>query len=374
MKVALIGTVASSLLGFRKELITDLLDSGHRVFAFAIDYDDESFKAVEKLGAIPVKYSMSRAGANPVQDLWCSFKLYKQLQELSPDRVLTFFVKPVIFASLAARLAGVPVVVGMLEGLGIAFTQQPGRTPARTRAIKRVQLFLYKLVLPWLDRVIFLNQDDANELMCQHGIRLKNTYMLGPIGLNLNHFRFAPPKRSPVTFIFIGRLLREKGIFEYTQAAKLVRLKHPKTIFKAVGDIDSTNPGSIQPHDIGRFKSEGNVEFIGYSDDVRSHIAESSVFVLPSYREGFPRSTQEAMAMGRPVITTDVPGCRQSVLDGINGFIIPPWDEKALAARMTYFIEHPDQIIAMGRRSHAIAQRTFDATTVNRKILKTLKL
>lgn len=169
-------------------------------------------------------------------------------------------------------------------------------------------------------------------------------------------------------------MLKEKGVNEFIAAAKLVKNKYPDTTFTVLGGLDEGNPGAIQQGELDILVRSGVIDYPGQVTNVAERIAQASVFVLPSYREGVPRSTQEAMAIGRPVITTDVPGCRETVVDGVNGFLVKPWDQQALAEKMIYFIEHPEQIEPMGLESYRMAQEKFDADKVNQKLIDLLGL
>jgi len=191
--------------------------------------------------------------------------------------------------------------------------------------------------------------------------------VLGAIGLNLQEYSYqAWDEETSVSFIFIARLLAEKGIFEYVEAAKIVKEKYPKTIFTVIGGLDAENPNALKKHELDELVCSNIIDYPGFVSNVVEYIQNSAVFVLPSYyREGVPRSTQEAMAVGRPVITTNVPGCRETVVDDINGFLVPKWDSKALADKMIYFIEHPEQVNKMGQESYKIAVERFDAEQVN---------
>lgn len=376
MKIILIGTVASSFLGFRADLISTLLRQGHQVYAFTSEYTAESLKKIENLGAIPVTYILNRGGLNPLADIIATYKLSKKIKEISPSIVFSYFSKPVIFGTLAAKLAKVPCITGMLEGLGYTFTDQPEGLSRKTQLIKKIQVFLYKLALPQLDQLIFLNPDDPKDLLQQHAIKVKKVEVLGGIGLNLKDYPFQTLDNihSPVKFLFIGRLLKEKGIHEFVQAAKLVKKIYTDVQFTVLGAIDHHNLGALKQSELDALIESKIIHYPGYVNNVKDWIADSHVFVLPSYREGVPRSTQEAMAIGRAIITTDVPGCRETVVDGENGFLVPKWNPEALAEKMIYFIEHPEQIRIMGNESHKIAIEKFDAEKVNQKLLKILGL
>lgn len=373
MKIALISTVASSFYGFRADLIHALVKKGHYIYAFTSEYTNEDLKKIEKLGAIPVIYELNRGGLNPFSDIIATYKLSKKIKEIEPCLVFSYFSKPVIFSTLAAKLAKVSHIVGMLEGLGYTFTQQPKGLNKKTQLIKKIQVFLYKIALPQLDQLIFLNPDDPKDLLQKYGIKVKKVEVLGGIGLNLENYKYSKNFNSDISFIFVARLLAEKGIHDYIKAAKIVKSKYPNIKFTVLGAIDKSALGSLKEEELQDLIQTNIIEYPGYVNNVADWIEQASVFVLPSYyREGVPRSTQEAMAMGRPVITTDVPGCRETVVDGVNGFLVPKWNPNALAEKMIYFIEHPEEISTMGAESHKIAVEKFDAEKVNQRLMKIL--
>ena len=375
MKIIIIGTVASSFLGFRADLIKALLAKNYTVYAFTSEYIEEELSEIETLGAIPITYELNRGGINPFIDIKTTYELSKKIKEIAPDIVFCYFSKPVIFGALAAKLAKVPKVVGMLEGLGYTFTEQPKATSKKTELIKNVQVLLYKIALPQLDKIIFLNPDDPKDLLDKHDIRVKEVAVLGGIGLNLNDYSYTSIYPSQPTFIFVARLLAEKGIHDYIAAARIVKKKYADAKFIVLGSIDKEALGALTEAELKQFTEANIVEYPGHVNNVPEWIANSSVFVLPSYyREGVPRSTQEAMAIGRAVITTDVPGCRETVINGINGFLIEKWSPQALAEKMIYFIEHPEDIKKMGYESYKIAQDKFDADKVNKRLINMLGL
>ncbi|QIC77683.1 glycosyltransferase family 4 protein [Acinetobacter indicus] len=372
-KIILIGTVASSFYGFRADLIRMLLMKGHQVYAFTSEYTAEDLIKIEKLGATPITYTLNRGGLNPLADIVATYRLSKKIKEINPDLVFSYFSKPVIFGTLAAKLAQVPRVIGMLEGLGYTFTEQPEGLSKKTQLIKKIQVFLYKIALPQLDQLIFLNPDDPKDLLGKYAINVKNVEVLGGIGLNLDQYKYSINYSNNISFIFIARLLAEKGIHDYIKAAKIVKAQYPDTKFTVLGAIDKLALGSLKEEELEGLVKTNIIEYPGYVSNVSEWIENSSVFVLPSYyREGVPRSTQEAMAIGRAIITTDVPGCRETVVDGVNGFLVPKWNPEALAEKMIYFIEHPEQTQVMGAESYKIAIEKFDASKVNEKLINFL--
>lgn len=376
MKVVLIGTVASSFLGFRADLIKSLLEQKHTVYAFTSEYSKEELSLIESLGAIPITYESNRGGMNPLADTKSTYALFKKIKEIAPDLVFSYFSKPVIFGTLAAKFAKVPRVIGMLEGLGYAFTEQPEGLSKKAQLIKSIQVLLYKIALPQLDKIIFLNPDDPKDLLETYHIKVKQVDVLGGIGLNLDEYNYQPMETldSPINFLFIGRMLKEKGIHDFIAAAKIVKQSYPDVQFTVLGAIDSANPGALQQSELDTLVSLNIINYPGQVDDVQKWIAASHVFVLPSYREGVPRSTQEAMAIGRALITTNVPGCRETVIDGVNGFLVEKWNRQALAEKMIYFIECPEQIKKMGYESYKIAQDKFDVHKVNKRLINMLGL
>lgn len=376
MQIVLIGTVASSFYGFRADLIRELYKKGHIVYAFTSEYSESDLQKIESLGAIPVTYDLNRGGLNPLADIKATYLLAKKIKEISPNIVFSYFTKPVIFGTLAAKWAKVPKIIGMLEGLGYTFTDQPEGLSPKTKLIRNLQIFLYRIAFPYLDQLVFLNPDDPVDLLEKHNLHVKAVNILGGIGLNLETYPYKPISKvsENLNFLFIGRLLKEKGIHEFIAAAKLVKEKYPNATFTVLGAIDKSNLGALSEDELQNLIKSGIIEYPGHVDNIQEWIAKSDVFVLPSYREGVPRSTQEAMAIGRAVITTDVPGCRETVVDEVNGFIVPRWNPEMLAARMIYFIEHPEKTQIMGEASHQIAIEKFDANKVNQKLIDILGL
>lgn len=372
MKIAIIGTTARSLIGFRSEMIKTLAAYGHTIYAFSLDYNEKYKNEIRNMGAIPVDYKFSRTGMNPIKDMYYTYLLYRKLKEIKLNVSLSYFSKPAIFGTIAAYFAGVNKRVAMLEGLGYAFTEQPGGVEIKTKILKMLQVLLYKISFVKADKLIVLNNDDKKELLKLKCIHLNKIEVLGGIGLDLDKYKQSPPPLTPVSFIFIGRLLKEKGIREFISAAKEIKRKYPDVEFNVLGDIDPENPGSITSDELHGLLSNNIITYPGYVENVADWIAKSSVFVLPSYREGFPRSTQEAMAIGRPIITTDVPGCRDTVINGVNGYLVERWSSKALISSMDKFIKNNELITSMGNASYYLACKQFDAKVINDKIIKIL--
>jgi glycosyltransferase involved in cell wall biosynthesis len=370
-RLGIISTQAFSVINFRGPLIAAMIQRGLTVYAFAPDYDYASREAVRALGAIPVDYSMSRAGMNPVRDVIDLFRLARKLRSMKLNVSFCYFIKPVIYGTLAARLAGIRRRVAMIEGAGYVFTESGSKTLRRV-FLRLFVTKLYKLALGQTHRVFMLNPDDKQMFVEQGMVSPSKVALLNGIGVELERYFVAEHVCQPMCFILIARLLREKGVYDYIEAARIVRSLHPEARFVMLGSVD-VNPSSISEAEVRAWVAEGIIEWPGHVSDVKPWIANASVFVLPSYREGLPRSTQEVMAMGRPVITTDVPGCRETVDHGVNGFIVPVRDPAGLAEAMLTFIRKPELIAPMGHASRRIAEQNFDVHKINAVILEAIE-
>lgn len=370
--IAIISTQAFSLVNFRGPLIQALVAGGAKVYALAPDYDDVLQHQIRELGAEPVNISISRSGMNPVRDVLNMFKLALVLRRLKPSVTLGYVIKPVIFGTLAAWLARVPHRVAMIEGLGYIFTDNGEGWSFKRRLLRKGVSWLYSLGLSQAHKVIFLNKDDITEFVNGGLVDVSKVSCLGGIGIDLNEWAFINPYSKPVTFLLAARLLREKGIVQYVAAARLIKREHPDVRFILLGGLDS-NPGGLQEAEVSAWVNDGLLEWPGHVP-VKPWLEQASVFVLPSYREGVPRSTQEAMSMGRAVITTDAPGCRETVENGVNGFLVPVRDVAALVAAMLRFIEAPELIETMGQESRRLAEERFDVDKVNEELLEIMEL
>jgi len=371
--IVLFSANAISLLLFRGELMRKLTGRGMRVIALAPDFDPPGRERIRALGAEPLDITLERTGLSPLQDLRDLVRLVRLLRSLAPDAVIGYFIKPVIYGSLAAKIAGVPRRFGLIAGLGYVFTATGKRDAWSRKALRFGVSNLYRLALSLCDRVFFLNQDDRDLFLSAGLVGSDKAVLLASEGVDLDRFSPAPPVTAPIRFLVIARLLREKGLVEFAEAARIVRERYPEVEFQLVGGADP-KPGSLSPELVESWVREGVLEWRGEVADVRAAIATCSVYVLPSYREGKPMSTQEAMAMARPIITTDVPGCRDTVEEGVNGFLVPVRDSSALAQAMIRFIEEPALIPAMGAQSRRIAERKFDVAAINRTIAAAMDL
>ncbi|PYM13397.1 MAG: glycosyltransferase family 1 protein [Verrucomicrobia bacterium] len=370
MKIVVLAGFADSLVLFRRHLMAAMARAGHQVIACAPENNPEIADKLRASGVIYRPIPLERAGLNPLKDFGFFIRVTRFLQSEKPDLLLCYTIKSVIYGSFAARLARVPTVYSMITGLGYAFFGQT----LRQRILVRVAPMLYRLALTH-SRVVFFQNPDDRALFVQRGlVRNQNqTVLINGSGVDLDYYAPLPlPPGSPV-FLLIARMLRDKGVIEYVEAARLLKKKYPHIQFRLVGPFD-VNPASLNPEQVKAWHDEGVIEHQGWVADVRPALAAASVFVLPSYREGTPRTVLEAMAVGRPIATTDVPGCRETVLNGENGFLVPAKNAGALADAMERFILSPSVIPEMGLRSRKIAVEKFDVHQVNAILLRTMGL
>lgn len=373
-RLGLITSQAFSLHNFRGPLIREWVALGIHVVALAPDYDDDSRRAVVALGAEPVEFRLDRASLRPLQDVRDLVALIRLLRRLDLDATFTYFIKAVIYGTLAARLAGVRHRFAMIEGAGYLFSETKAGAALSTQLLRTVVTSMYRAALRGADAVFFLNAEDVDLFLNRRMAATEQVVQLGGIGVELEHFAPSPPVLAPVTFLLAARLLRHKGVHDYVEAARRTRRKYPDVRFVLLGSPD-LNPASVSEQQLRDWQAEGAVEWQPHVADVRPWLAEASVFVLPSwYREGVPRGIQEAMAMGRPIITTDMPGCRDTVERGVNGFLVPPHDVDALVVALLRFIEAPALIAEMGRASRLRAEALFDVRRSNRLVLDRMGL
>jgi glycosyltransferase involved in cell wall biosynthesis len=276
-----------------------------------------------------------------------------------------------IIGCLAARFARVPKVFAIIEGLGYAFTSGPERKRRMVRAVLGPAM---KAALSVCDGVFVINSDDRAYLIGLGILSPRQTVVqIAGTGLDLDHYAYVPPTPGPPRFLLIGRMVSDKGIFEFVAAARIVKAKRPEARFRLVGSIDN-HPTAISRTEIAGWEREGVVEYLGVTNDVRPHLADCSVYVLPSYREGMPRTIMEAMAIGRPVIATDVPGCRDAVEDGVTGFLVQPRNVGELAKAMVRVIEDRSIETTLAHQARRRAESHFSAAAVNGAISVALSL
>jgi glycosyltransferase involved in cell wall biosynthesis len=368
-RVLVIGSLARSLINFRGPLLEAMVRRGHRVTACAPAAAPEIRDALQRMGVAYRHVPAAPTGMNPVRDLATFTALWRLMRDVRPDVVLSYTIKPVVYGLLAARLAGVPRRFAMITGLGYAF----GEDGLHARLAGAGARGLYRLGLAGSAAVFFQNPDDHAAFARLGLLRSAGRPIrINGSGVDLAHYAPAPLPPEP-SFLLLARLLKDKGIMEYVEAARLLRTRYPRARFRLAGWFDH-NPMALRRESLAAWERDGVVEYLGSLSDVRPAIAASSVYVLPSYREGTPRTVLEAMAMGRPVVTTDAPGCRETVVPGRNGFLVPVKDAGALAAAMERFVAEPALVARMGAESRRMAEEKYDVHKVNGVILEAMGL
>lgn len=363
--VVVLGSYGPSLLLFRGSLISALVRRGYRVVAMAPDIDAQLAGRLHELGAEAVSVSIANQSLNPFAMLRAVAALCRAFRRLRPDVVIAYTIKPVTLGAIASSFARVPKFVPIITGLGYAFGE--GRELKRRISASMARI-LYRFAARRSAVVIFQNPDDQS-LFRELRITSQSSFAVAVAGSGIDVSNFRPmPLPKGCIFLMIGRLLGDKGIREFGTAAARLKCKYPDAVFRLAGYFDRS-PDALGQHELATIIA-GGVEYLGKLEDVRPAIAAANVYVLPSYREGTPRTVLEAMAMGRPVVTTDAPGCRETVVNGENGFLVPPADAAALESAMERFILDPSLIPLMGAQSRTIAERKYDVDLVNRSIFK----
>jgi glycosyltransferase involved in cell wall biosynthesis len=371
VRIAVVGAFAKSLVNFRGELLRSMAANGHDVLALAPE-DDEGVRAtLEAMGVAFTTVPLHRTGMNPFRDGLTVVSLIRTFRTARADAVLVYAAKPVVYGLIAARLAGVQLRAAMITGAGSALG---GGSGLRQRALSSLLRNLYRVALSQAHIVFFQNPDDERlfRSMGLVGDRHRVVRINGS-GVDLERFAPAPFPPAPITFLMVARLIRDKGVCEYAEAARRVRHTHPEARFQLLGPLDS-NPSAITSRELEAWREEGAIEYLGTTSDVRPFLAGAHIMVLPSYGEGMPRSVLEAMAIGRAVLTTDVPGCRETVDGERNGLLVPARNARALADGMLRMLAEPAWLAPMGQQSRIIAEERFDVHSVNREILVAMGL
>ncbi len=365
-KLLLIGVEPNSLINFRGELIKSFEKAGKIVttVSLPLSVDQEKYFLQKRIKHVSIFFQ--RNGLSPIADLRLFFSMSRLYSQQSPELVLAYTIKPVIWGGLAARFKGIKFYA-LVTGLGFAFQGENFKRKLLTKLVS----FLYKLALKDSKAVIFQNTDNRNFFVKKGIVELYKTHVVSGSGVDMEKYNIENFPNSNIKFLCIARLLGEKGLREYAEAAKIVKNKFPDVEFNLIGPEDSS-PDAILLNEVDTWS--GYINYKGPTDDVRPYIKDSHVYVLPSYHEGLPRSTLEAMSMGRPVLTTNAVGCKETVKEGINGFKVPVKSSEMLAKKMIWFIENSDQIGGMGIESRKIVEDKFDVHKVNKEMLKIMEI
>lgn len=367
----LVGAFARSLVLFRGPLLESLVAGGWDVHAAAnaVHEDAETLAGLSALDVTAHTLPIERAGMNIAADLKTLLAMVGLLRRIKPQAILAYTIKPVVWGMIAGWIAGVPRRYALITGLGYAFT---GEAKGKRGLIRAVARNLYRIALSRSHGIFFQNPDDAALFSELHLLpaRVPVTIVDGS-GVDLRHYRPRPLPAHPLRFLLIARLLGDKGIREYAAAAATIRKRHPDVQFHLVGGMDP-NPDAIRPEELSAWQADGTIIYHGEQSDVRPFLADCHVYVLPSYREGTPRTVLEAMATGRAIITTDAPGCRETVTPGVNGLLVPPRQTEPLVSAMQSFIDDPARVEAMADAALSLVRDRYAAEKVAARMLSAM--
>lgn len=368
MKIAVLSSHTPSLFWFRMDMMKAFQANGHEVIAIGDQPEDEWSDKFSSNNIRYIQAFIQRNGTNPLRDLKTLKSLKQILRNERPDKIFTYQAKTVIYGTIAANQLGIKEVYPLIAGTGSVFL---GTSP-KGKLIKTILCAEYRYAMRKCPAVFFQNNDDVNVFKSNHIIKKQAIHMLHGSGVNLDRFQVQPlPKQFGL--LCISRLIRDKGVVEYLDACRLIKATHPQVRCMLVGPFDS-NPSAITPEELQPYIDEGTIEYFGEQSDVIPYLAQCSVYVLPSYREGTPKTVLEAMACRRAVITTDAPGCRETVIDQANGFLVPVKDVRAVASAADKLIKDPSLLDQMAQKGRTLAEDLFDVNSVNRTIIDTMEL
>lgn len=358
-RIMLICAASNMVLSFRTDLIKKFQVEGYSVAVVAFDNDCQ-----EQIEALGVKFYCAfdnNRNTSPLKILSLKRKYVKIIKDFNPEIVFTFMLKPNIFGALASKKAGVKKVFSMVEGAGDVFI----KTGFKWKIIRKVVCKLYKKAFKISNKVFFLNNDDKTEFINRKILPSEKCEIVHGIGVNLDKFDFKPVQNTNV-FLMVARMLKTKGVMDYCKCARLVKQQYPDAVFNYLG-----LEGDIKVSDVQEYIDDGSINYLGFARDVRPYLEQATIMLLPSsYREGFPMSIMEAQSVGRAIITYDNVGCRETVENGYNGFLVEKGDYVAMAEKVIWCLENQEQTITMCQNARAFAEQNFDQNKINKQILE----
>ncbi len=361
-KVLFLCATSNSVKNFRRGLIRKFQEEGYQVGVSAFDEDNKDL--IKSFGVDFFCIKTKNKSLNPFQML-VQKKYYKKLiKEYQPDVVCTFVLKPNTLGVQAAYKVGVRNIYSFVEGAGEVFLNNS----FKWKCIRLVVFNWYKRAFKKVKKVFFLNKDDKAEFLKQKLVKEEKCELIHGVGVDLERFAFQPIENKN-TFLMIARMLRTKGVMEYCECARRVKKIHPEAVFQYIGA-----EGSIKLTDIQEYIDDGSIEYLGTTVDVRPYWAACGCCVLPSYREGVPACVMEAEATGRMIITSDTVGCKETVQDGYNGFLVPLKDVDSLVEKCIWVLENPNEMIKMGKNARKFAEEHFDSKCINENIFHKIKI
>lgn len=363
MKIIVLSSHTQSLFWFRMDMMKSFIKNNHTVVAIGQEPVEVWGNRFAEHGIKYRQINVQRNGINPLADLKTLSSIKKIFKDEKPDKIFAYQAKTIIYGSIAANRLGISEYFSLVAGLGSIFRGQG----LKNSILKSIMKYQYKLACKYSKLVFFQNKDDRAEFINNSLIRENKTAIINGSGVNLNYFQ---PVMQPteITFLFIGRLIKDKGIMEYLEACKYIKIKYPNVRCLLVGPFDS-NPSALKSEELQPYIEKEIIEYYGEQNDVRPFLAQCSTFVLPSYHEGTPKTILEAMAMGRSIITADAPGCRETVIHEVNGYLVKVGNITALKKAMENLIKYPNISLEMGKESIILAKSKYDVNLINKSII-----
>lgn len=368
MRILVLSSHTPSLFWFRLDMMKSFQSKGAEVIAVGPENDEKWIGEFRDNGIEYRSIPVSRNGLNVLADIKTFNALIRLIKETKPDKIFTYQAKTIVYGTLAARVVGNIEVYPLVAGLGSIFRGKG----FKNKLVKIILSIQYRLAFKYSQKVIFQNNDDKSELVNLGLLSESKTCIIHGSGVNTK-------KLTPTEFpnekaiLYIGRLIGDKGVREYLELSKRLKDKGQNVRCLLVGPYD-TNPSAITPEELKPYIVDGIIEYFGEQRDIRPYMKQCSVYVLPSYHEGTPKTVLEAMSMGRPIVTTDAPGCRETVVNGENGYLVPIKDVEALEQAVIKILDNPELISRLGKRSRLIAESKYDIDRVNDSILKIMSI
>jgi glycosyltransferase involved in cell wall biosynthesis len=348
-KILFTSNVSWAMIKFRYDLLVHLINQGHTVYVVAPH--DEFVKKLEKIGCICVNIHLNRKGVNPIADLKLIYDLYIIYTKIKPDIIFNYSIKPIIYGSIAARLANINSIAINI-GLGYTFIN--------TNIVTKISHLLYKFALQFPQMVWFINEDDKNEFIKRDFVTQKKTLVLPSEGVDTDYFKPQQKENSDFIFLLVARMLKDKGVVEFYEAAKIVKKQFPSVRFQLLGNVDLENPKGITQETLDKWDAEKTIEYLGYTKDIRNFVSNATCVVLPSYREGKGMTLIESGSMEKPLIATNVEGCKDIVMDNYNGFLCKSKDSQSLSEACIKMLHLDEKAIhQMGKNSRKFMLENF---------------
>ena len=365
-KMILLSGSGDTVAWFRLEFLNEFILRSYKVYVLAPGIRDDLKPQLEEMGVEFIEIKLDRKGFDVLNLALSVIELRKLFKDIQPDIIFSYTHKAILSGALAAKMSGFSNIFSLITGTGHIFD---GRT-LKERFIRNIGSLALKLALKFNKLVFFQNIDDKNLFLKNNIAKPQQARLVNGSGVNLDNFTKLKEKGVAPIICFAGRLIKEKGVYEFISAARLLRQKNINARFLLAGSLDNKNPSSLSQKDLDRIKNEGYVEVLGYQKDIPALYEKSHIVCLPSYREGFPKALIEAAAAGRAVVTTDVPGCRDAVVPNKTGLIVPVKNTEKLAWAIQWLIEHSKERVAMGKAGRELAVKEFSIEKIIKEHLK----